>query len=49
MTSIDLDLKENVLPLSDVELGFAVKTIITKAKRKDSVTNQEAAKIKREG
>ena len=49
MTSIDLDLKENVLPLSNVELGFGVKTITTKAKRKDSVTNQEVAKFKREG
>ena len=48
MASIDLDLKENLLPLSDVKLGFGVKTII-KAKRKDSVTNQEVAKFKREG
>ena len=47
MPSIDLDLKENVLPLSNVELGFGVKAIITKAKRKDSVTNQEVAKFKR--
>ena len=49
MTSIDLDLKENVLSLSNVELRFGVKTIITKAKRKDSVTNQEVTKFKREG
>ena len=49
MTSIDLDLKENLLPLSDVKLGFGIKTIITKAKRKDSVTNQEVVKFKREG
>ena len=49
MASIDLDPKENVLPLGDVSLGFGVKTIITKAKRKDSVTNHEVAKFKREG
>ena len=48
MASIDLDLKENILPSSDVKLGFAVKTIITKTKRKDSVTNQEVVKFKRE-
>ena len=45
MTSFDLDLKENLLPLSDVKLGFGVKTI-TKVKRKDSATNQEVAKFK---
>ena len=49
MASIDLDLEENLLPLSDVELGFGVKAIITKAKRKDTVTNQEVAKFKCEG
>ena len=30
MASIDLDLEENLLPLSDVEFGFGVKAIITK-------------------
>ena len=49
IASIDLDRKENLLPLSDVKLAFGAKTIITKAKRKDSVTNQEVAKFKREG
>ena len=49
MASIDLDPKENILPSSDVTLGFGVKTVMTKAKRKDSVTNQENAKFKREG
>ena len=49
MASIDLVRKENLLPLSDVKLGFGVKTIIAKVKRKDSVTNQEVAKFKREG
>ena len=49
MASTDLDLKENLLPSSDVKLGFGVKTIITKAKRKDSVTNPEVAIFKREG
>ena len=34
---------------SDVELGFGAKAIITKAKRKDTATNQEVAKLKREG
>ena len=47
MASIDLVPKENLLPLSDVKLGFGVKTIIAKVKRKDSVTNQEVAKFKR--
>ena len=46
---IDLVPKENLLPLSDVKLGFGIKTIIAKVKRKDSVTNQEVAKFKREG
>ena len=49
MASINLDLKESLLPLSDVELGFGVKAIITKAKRKDTVINQEVVKFKREG
>ena len=49
MALIDLDPKENILPLSDVKLGFGVKTIIPKAKRKYSVTNQEVVKFKREG
>ena len=49
MASIDIVPKENLLPLSDVKLGFGVKTIIAKVKRKDSVTNQEVAKFKREG
>ena len=49
MASIDLVRKENLLSLSDVKLGFEVKTIIAKVKRKDSVTNQEVAKFKREG
>ena len=48
ITSIDLDLKENLLPLSDIKLGFGVKAIITNGKRKDTVTNQEAAKFKRD-
>ena len=48
MASIDIVPKENLLPLSDVKLGFGVKTI-AKVKRKDSVTNQEVAKFKREG
>ena len=45
----DLDLEENILPLSDSELDFGVKAIITKAKRKETVTNQGVAKFKREG
>lgn len=49
MASTDLDLEENLLPLSDVELGFGVKAIITKEKRKDTVTYQEVTKFKREG
>ena len=49
MASIDCNLKESLLPLSYVELGFGVKAIITKAKRKDTVGNQEFAKFKREG
>ena len=49
MTSIDLYLKENLLSLSDVELGFGVKAIITKAKMKDTVISQEVAKFKRKG
>ena len=32
MASIDFDLKGNLLPSSDLKLGFGVKTIITKAK-----------------
>ena len=35
MASIDLVPKENLLPLSDVKLGFGVKAIIAKVKRKD--------------
>lgn len=49
MALIDLDPKEILLPLSDVKLGFGVKTIIPKAKRKYSVTNNEVVKFKREG
>ena len=49
MALIDLDLKENLLRLSNVKLGFGVKTIITKAKRKYAVTNHEVVKSKREG
>ena len=48
MASIGLDLKENLVPFSDIKQGFGVKTVITK-KRKDSVTNQGVAKFKREG
>lgn len=49
IASIDLDLETNLLHLSDVELGFEVKTITTIAKRKDNVPNQELVKFKREG
>ena len=49
MALIDLDPKKNLLLLSDVKLGFGVKTIIPKAKRKYSVTNHEVVKFKREG
>ena len=49
IASIDLDLETNILHLSDVELGFEVKTITTIAKRKDNVPNQELVKFKREG
>ena len=49
MASVDLDLKENLLLLSDVELDFGLKAIITKAKGKDTVTNQEVVKFKTEG
>lgn len=49
MASIDLDLEENLLPLSDVEFGFGVKAIITKEKRKDTATYQKVTKFKREG
>ena len=49
IASIDLDLETNLLHLSDVELGFEVKTNVTVAKRKDNVPNQEFAKFKREG
>ena len=48
MVSINLDLEENLLTLRDVELGFAVKAVITKAKRLDTYQSG-SAKFKKEG
>lgn len=46
MSSIDLDKNENLLPLTEIELGFGVKNIIKDLKRKDTITNKEVAEFK---